>query len=181
MLKKFVCFVVAITCCFSILPQFAFAAETPQDIPEGAIVIYADSEEDAQRQMQEYEKWTIESVTIEEMPATTRASLTGLHFRVLVVNHLVGKIYLDYYYDTRNDLPVNVYNAFVSFEEFIGTNYSVNNVYARVINSTTIQTDMDIHYEYYIFVEGIGKVYARNRQYRVMHNVANGKVELSEV
>ena len=63
MCKKIICVISAIAMCLSVLPQNVFAAEQRLDIPEGAIVIYADSEEDAIRQMEEYEKFTIESVT----------------------------------------------------------------------------------------------------------------------
>lgn len=175
--------VVSMLLVLSLFPQVAFAAVAPEspEIPKDAIVIYADSEEDAQRQMDAYENWVISNIEVEQVPATTRANINGIHFKILAVNEVVAKIYLDYYYDTSADLPTNVYNSNVTFSDFIGINHSVNSLYTRIVNTRYIQSDFDIHYEYYLILEGVGKIMTRNQSYRVMHNVVTGQVDISKV
>ncbi len=179
-MKKILRMVVSLCLCCTLIPQIVFAKSESLDIPEEAIVIYAENEEDAQRQMQEYTTWTVVEPEVHEERVQARVNLKGIHFYRRVVNGLNFEIFLDYYYDTVNDRPTSVYKEAVAFNEPTGTNLSVNNLYTRIENGRYIVTDMNIHFEFYIILDGIGKVRTENHRYAVKHDVVTGSVNVSE-
>lgn len=171
-------------CCMCISPVLALEPESNFDIPENAIVIYADSMEDARKQMDQYENLVIGEVQMEEIPSVARVDLTGIHMHIHVFSEGFPTISvngeLGYYYDTVADYPVDVYDEYMEYSDTIGVIVSTNNVHSKIVNRKYIQTDISVHFEYYIILEGIGKLFSENKDYIVSHNVSTGKVSITK-
>lgn len=151
MSKKILSIVLAIVLVAAMaMPSFA----EKSDVPVGATVIYADSWEDAMKQIDAISNSLSVSDNVSESSVISpRVNLTGLHFQRSFITSFGSSIILNYYFDTVSDRPSKVYNEYLSYNQVIGSTMSTNNLYCRIVNGTTIRSTMDVHTDYKLLLK----------------------------